>query len=113
MNKKDASLLLLLINDTPNAKLILTGKIFEYMASNTPIVCIGPVDGDAANIIRNKKCGEVFDFNEIRSLKKHLEDAYKKFRRNNLVSDCQNTDEFERKNLTGKMAEVLSHITAL
>jgi glycosyltransferase involved in cell wall biosynthesis len=111
--QKNASLLLLLINDTPNAKLILTGKIFEYLASSTPIICIGPVDGDAANIIRNKKCGEVFDFNEIRSLKSHLEDAYKKFRRNILVSDCQNTDEFERKNLTGKMAEVLSHITAL
>jgi glycosyltransferase involved in cell wall biosynthesis len=108
--QKSASLLLLLINDTPNAKLILTGKIFEYMASDTPVICIGPVNGDAANIIRNKKCGEVFDFNEIRSLKSHLEAAYKKFKKNKLISDCQNTDEFERKNLTGKMAEVLSHI---
>jgi glycosyltransferase involved in cell wall biosynthesis len=108
--QKSASLLLLLINDTPNAKLILTGKIFEYLASGTPVICIGPVDGDAANIIRNKKCGEVFDFNEIRSLKSHLEAAYKKFKKNKLISDCQNTNEFERKNLTGKMAEVLGHI---
>ncbi|MEE4259002.1 MAG: glycosyl transferase family 1 [Bacteroidales bacterium] len=108
--QRNASMLLLLINDTPNAKLILTGKIFEYMASNTPIVCIGPVDGDAAKIIQNKKCGEVFDFNEVRSLKKHLEDNYKKFKRNKLVSDCKDTDEFERRNLTEKLAEVLNHI---
>jgi hypothetical protein len=80
------------------------------MATATPIICIGPVDGDAANIIRNKKCGEVFDFNEIRSLKSHLEEAHKKFKKKKLISDCQNTYEFERKNLTGKMAEVLSHI---
>jgi glycosyltransferase involved in cell wall biosynthesis len=111
--QKSASLLLLLINNTPNAKLILTGKIFEYLASKTPVICIGPVDGDASNIIRNKKCGEVFDFNEIRSLKSHLEEAYKKFKKNKLISDCQNTDEFERKNLTEKMAEVLGHIKAL
>lgn len=108
--QKSASLLLLLINDTPNAKLILTGKIFEYLASSTPIICIGPVDGDAAHIIRNKKCGEVFDFNEIRSLKEFLEEAYKKFKRNSLVVECQNTDEFERQHLTKKMAEVLNHI---
>jgi len=108
--QKNASLLLLLINDTPNAKLILTGKIFEYMASKTPIICIGPTDGDAAGIIRNKKCGEVFNFNEVRSLKKHLEDDYKKFKRNKLISDCKDTDEFERRNLTEKLAEVLNHI---
>lgn len=108
--QKSTSMLLLLINDTPNAKLILTGKIFEYLASNTPIICIGPVDGDAAHIIHSKKCGEVFDFSEVRTLKSHLEKAYKKFNRNSLVTGCQNTNEFERKYLTEKMAEVLSHI---
>ncbi len=59
-----ASVLLLLINNTPNAKLILTGKLFEYLASGRPIVCIGPADGDAAGIVRETHCGTVFDFTE-------------------------------------------------
>ncbi len=48
--QREASLLLLLVNDTPNAKLILTGKLFEYLAAQRNIICIGPKDGDAAPI---------------------------------------------------------------
>ena len=36
--QKKAALLLLLINNTPNAKMILTGKIFEYLVSGTPVM---------------------------------------------------------------------------
>jgi glycosyltransferase involved in cell wall biosynthesis len=106
--QKSASLLLLLINNTPNAKLILTGKIFEYLASKTPIVCIGPKNGDAAQIIRNKKCGDVFDFEEVKSLKSYLLEVYEKFKKNTLEVECPDVEEFERKNLTEKLAEVLN-----
>ena len=44
-------LLLLMVNNTPNAKGIVTGKIFEYMASNRPTLVIGPSDGDVAEIV--------------------------------------------------------------
>ena len=47
-----SQVLLLLINNTPNAKGILTGKIFEYLGSGRPILSIGPEDGDAAIIIK-------------------------------------------------------------
>jgi hypothetical protein len=97
-----------LINNTPNASLILTGKIFEYLASKTPIVCIGPEDGDAAQIIGNKKCGEVFGFGEVKLLKDHLLACYKRFKKNELIVKCSSIEEYERKNLTGKIADVLN-----
>lgn len=108
--QKSASLLLLLINDAPNSGLILTGKVFEYMASGTPIICIGPGNGDAAEMLKVSRCGGVFDFKEIVLLKRHIEDSYRKFKRDDLVSHCINVKQFERKQLTSRMADVLNQI---
>jgi glycosyltransferase involved in cell wall biosynthesis len=64
IEQKKANLLLLLINNTPNAKGILTGKFFEYLSSKIPILCIGPKDGDIAEIIKETNSGIVKDYQE-------------------------------------------------
>ncbi|MFC2152819.1 glycosyltransferase, partial [Bacteroidota bacterium] len=56
-----ARLLYLPINNTPNAKGIVTGKFFEYLASKRPILTIGPTEGDISKILEKTKSGEVFD----------------------------------------------------
>jgi len=110
--QKSASLLLLLINNTPNAKLILTGKIFEYLVSGTPVACIGPPDGNAAQIIKSANCGQVFGFDDERNLRKYLLASYERFKNKELISKCSGTEQYARRNLTGRMAEVLTRITA-
>ncbi|HSO78427.1 MAG TPA: glycosyltransferase, partial [Bacteroidales bacterium] len=50
-----SSLLLIIIPDHPSGKSIITGKLFEYMASGKPVLFIGPVDGDAAHLLA--RCG--------------------------------------------------------
>lgn len=67
-----ASALLLCINATPNSKGILTGKLFEYLASRRPIVSIGPRDGDAARIVREAQAGSTFDADDADALGEHL-----------------------------------------
>ena len=56
-----SSALLLVIPEIKNDKGILTGKLFEYLAARKPIICIGPPDGDAAEIIRECNAGKTFD----------------------------------------------------
>lgn len=46
-----ARVLLLLLNDTANAKGILTSKLFEYLSVGRPLLTIGPKDGDVARVI--------------------------------------------------------------
>ncbi|RLD70666.1 MAG: glycosyl transferase family 1 [Bacteroidetes bacterium] len=111
IEQKKASLLLLLINDTPNAKLILTGKLFEYLVSGTPVLCIGPPDGDAAQITRKTNCGRVFDFKDENNLKKYIAASYKKFKEGELTVKCSDVQQYERRILTEKIASVLSGIT--
>jgi hypothetical protein len=47
-----ADLLLLVIGGGVEARGVLTGKIFEYIRANRPILLLGPCDGDAANLLR-------------------------------------------------------------
>lgn len=64
--------LLLLVNNTKNAKGILTGKFFEYMASGSPILAIGPVDGDLAAILHETNSGLISGFNDELTLRNNL-----------------------------------------
>ncbi|MBE0651812.1 MAG: glycosyltransferase family 4 protein [Bacteroidales bacterium] len=105
-----ASVLILLINNTPNSKLILTGKIFEYLASGRPIICIGPPDGDAAEVIRLTKSGSVFDFDETENLKTEILRLFDEFSSGKVTPRNKDVQQFERKNLTSKMAGVLDKI---
>ena len=65
--------LLLMINNTPNSKGIITGKVFEYMASKRPILVIGPEDGDLANIINQTKSGLVCGFDNEKNEESFLD----------------------------------------
>ncbi len=48
---KNADLLLLLLPFMENSQIMLTGKLFEYLATRNPILCIGDYKADAAKII--------------------------------------------------------------
>ena len=105
-------MLLLLVNDTPNAKLILTGKIFEYLASKRPIICVAPEDGDAAKVISECNAGKTFGFNEKKKLKKYILESFENFESGNLVANSKNTEQYSREHLTKKMSDVIKEISA-
>jgi len=56
------SLLLLPLNNVKSQKGIVTGKLFEYLASQQPILGIGPKDGDAAAILNEQEGTLMIDF---------------------------------------------------
>jgi glycosyltransferase involved in cell wall biosynthesis len=56
------SLLLLPLNNVKSQKGIVTGKLFEYLASEQAILAIGPHDGDAAAILSKQAGTMVINF---------------------------------------------------
>lgn len=72
-NLLNSIILFLVIPEIKNDKGILTGKLFEYLAARKPIVCIGPIDGDAASIINECGAGKVFDRSKEAELTDYLE----------------------------------------
>jgi glycosyltransferase involved in cell wall biosynthesis len=59
-----SSLLLLVIAKHPGNRSFLSGKLFEYIASGRPILCLGPSDGDAAFILKSAGCGKCFSYDD-------------------------------------------------
>lgn len=105
--QRKTQVLLLVLNDTPNAKGILTGKFFEYMAAERPIVCIGPEDGDAAAIINETGCGEVYTFDDVSGIKEGILRYYRLFLDGNLKSKASGIQQYSRKSLTAKLTTLL------
>jgi len=108
---RSASLLYLPVNNTPNAKSIQTGKLFEYLAAGRPILGIGPDDGDAAEIIRDCQSGQMVNFTDLQRLKQVISDWYRQWSNHSLTIDSVNIEKYSRRTLTGQMAELLNKLT--
>jgi glycosyltransferase involved in cell wall biosynthesis len=106
-----SQVLLLPLNNTPNVKGIVTGKMFEYLATRRPILCIGPPDGDCARIISESDAGITCDFNDKTSMKVALAQLYEKYRQGLLTKSTGNIDAFSRKGLTARISSILNKIT--
>ena len=98
--------LLLMINNTPNSKGIITGKVFEYMATKRPILVIGPEDGDLANIINQTKSGIVCGFDNERKLEEFVLRLF-----HNKNDFNPNSKVYSRENLTQKLSSILDEVT--
>lgn len=59
-----ADALLLLLWDTPEERGVLTGKLFEYLASRRPVLLIGGGDGVAAQLVREREAGHAVSTDE-------------------------------------------------
>jgi glycosyltransferase involved in cell wall biosynthesis len=106
----ESQVLLLLINQVENAQYFLTGKLFEYLAARRPILCIGPPDGDAAEIIKETGAGEVVDFRDKAALKKALSKYYAAYKNRNLVVNTSGAEKYSRQALTKKLTEAFDRL---
>jgi len=102
-----ADILLLIIPNVPNNKLIYSGKLFEYIATTNPILCLGPNDGDAAELIKKHQLGENFLYNEESNIAIYLKSCLEQFKINELAIKGFNANEFSRKTLTEMVANLL------
>ena len=53
--------------------MIITGKIFEYLASKTPILSIGPEKGDASTILNSCKRDKMHFYDDEEGIKQQIE----------------------------------------
>jgi glycosyltransferase involved in cell wall biosynthesis len=99
-----SSVLLLIIPDHQSNKSIITGKLFEYMATGKPVLCLGPADGDASKILKSAEAGETFDYNDISSIRNFL---YKTLNNQN-HSGSESKKIYSRRELTRRLNEILA-----
>ena len=84
-----------------------TGKIFEYMNTNRPVLAILP-KGCAADLVRESGIGIVADTDDVKAIKECILNYYNAWVEGKLEFNPNRSviEGFERKKLTEKLAEV-------
>jgi glycosyltransferase involved in cell wall biosynthesis len=98
-----SSLQLLVLAKDPQNRSFLPGKLFEYIASGRPVLCLGPVDGDTAEILEKGGFGRCFDYSDAEG----IYDFITKLMKGNYTSANIPPASFSRKNLAEKIAKLL------
>lgn len=108
--QQSSQVLLLLINNTGNAKGILTGKFYEYLAAKRPILAVGPTDGDAAAVLNETGAGVMVGFKEEKATEQAILDFYNRYKSGNLQFEPNSVELFSRRSLTEELSKLLNSL---
>ena len=101
--------MLLLVIPFVQSKGILTGKLYEYIATRKPIIGFGPKGSEAGDIIVDNNFGGFFSDEE--GVKEFLLSHLKKYSEGTCESDVlANVEQFSRQFTTQKLAEIFDKL---
>ncbi len=112
---RSGHLCLLFVGEDREARGMLTGKVFEYLGSGTPILAIAPPEESAARLIRDCRAGFVVapsDGAGIREILRSLWTRWRDGERHFADPDAERIAQYGRKRLTGRLSEILSEVVA-
>lgn len=105
--QRKSQVLLLIEIDSVDTKAIIPGKLFEYMVSGRPILALGPHQADFAEIMAETNTGEFVTYDNATKLKASILEFYAAYRIGNLKANAISLQQYSRKNLTRKLADLL------
>lgn len=108
--QQTSQILLLLINNSANAKGILTGKFFEYLAAGRPILAVGPADGEVANVLEETQAGVIVGFEDEEKTSIVVLEYYSQYKNGELSVSTKSIEKFSRRELTKQLSEVLNQL---
>lgn len=104
-----SQVLLLPINDAPNAKGILPGKMYEYIALKRPVLAIGPGGADFIHIINETNSGVAIDFNDLKGMKDTLFKYFELYKADQLYIRSSSYEKYSRKNLAAEFINLIKN----
>jgi glycosyltransferase involved in cell wall biosynthesis len=112
--QRDSEALLLLIPESGGrGKGVLTGKIFEYLAAERPILAAVPPDGAAAQLIRDTGAGAVVAPEDVDAIRAALLDLHRRWQDGKLDASPLSAEwrgRLSRANRVEELADVLRSV---
>lgn len=105
--QRSSQVLLLIEINSEITKSIIPGKLFEYMASERPILALGPENSDFESIIKSTNTGVFHQYEEYDELKQTILEFYQKYKTQSLNVHAVGLQQYSRRNLTKQLAEVI------
>lgn len=106
-----SQLLLILLNNESESG-VIAGKIFEYLASKRPILCIGPNDNDMKKIIIDLNVG-IYATNQ-EEIARAISDYYREYIRNGYVeyrSDINKINQLSGEYMAKRFAQIFDELS--
>src|SRR5690606_2916736 len=103
----ETSMLLLNLEGYRQAEGLLPGKLFEYIAAQLPVLGIGPVEGNAATVLKSSGAGVMFGKDQAEDIAAFIQKHYERWKRGEWERTPGNNGTYSRKVLTGKIATLL------
>jgi glycosyltransferase involved in cell wall biosynthesis len=107
-----AGALLFIVPQTTDNALILTGKLFEYLGSASPLLSIGPPDGNAARIIEGTGRGKMIEYSDQKAMEArllYLFESWQKRQRSPALSS-EAVAEYTREGAARKLSQILEEL---
>jgi len=114
--QRDSEVLLLLIPEAAGrGKGVLSGKVFEYLAAERPILAVVPPDGAAADLIREIGAGVVAPPEDVPAIRDAIVDLHGRWRRGELgwtLLPPDVRDRISRHARVAELAELVRDVSA-
>jgi glycosyltransferase involved in cell wall biosynthesis len=104
--QRTSQVLLVSINNTPNARGILPGKFFEYLASGRPILAIGPKMSDIGTVLGKTKAGIIVEPDDVQGIKEAVLGLFNRTASIQRNAEC--VAAFSRRQITGQLAKLMN-----
>jgi len=108
--QRDSEALLLLVPESGGrGRGVLTGKIYEYLAAERPILAVVPPDGAAAQLVRETGAGVVVRPDDVKAMREALLDLHRRWRDGSL-DDTSLSAEWRQRLARGARVEELADV---
>ena len=108
--QRDSEALLLLVPESGGrGRGVLTGKIYEYLAAERPILAVVPSDGAAAQLVRDTGAGVVVAPDDVEAMREALLDLHRRWRDGSL-DDTSLSEEWRQRLARGARVEELADV---
>lgn len=102
-----SSLLLIVLTGYKDAEGYMPGKLFEYVATGLPVVGTGPVNGDAAALLRSAGAGDIIDSDAEKEIIRSLKTRFDEWVRGDQPSRKPLAEKFSRRGITQTLVDLL------
>ncbi len=98
-----SDILLLVTNESHNARGHIPGKLFEYLAAGKPILAVGDPEGDTAKILKETGAGRCYRFGDLDPIKGEVLKRYNDNKKGSSFNP-RGVDQYSRRTLAMKLA---------
>ncbi|SCJ41866.1 Uncharacterised protein [uncultured Clostridium sp.] len=107
-----ASINFVILADRSESRGVFTGKIFDYILAERPVLGIMPSNGVASNLINNRELGLSIDHGEVDKVCEFIKLIYNKWLSNEEVriASIERCQDFDRRYLTKQLSSIMDKL---